>query len=237
MASIYIENYGCAANYDDGAIIAGLLIEADHNIVNDPGEADVIIINSCAVKNVTVNRISSKIESLNEKKLIITGCMPVSENERLKKIAPNASLVSSQNIVNIDDVVNKIMEGEQIILTHKNRTIKLGLPKYNSDNKIASIQIGQGCKSFCRFCSTKLAKGDLVSYPKEDISKEVKKYVDLGYKKINITSTDNGCYGLDLGYDLADLINEVVKIQGDFLIRVGMANPQHLKYFTDKLVE
>jgi len=236
MVSVYIENYGCTANYDDGAIMAGLLLEANHNIVKDVDEADVIVINSCAVKNVTVNRISTQIEKLNYKKMIITGCMPVSENERLNKIAPNASLVSSQNIVDIVDVVNKVFEGEQIVLTNKNKKSKVGLPKYTED-KFASIQISQGCKSFCRFCSTKLAKGDLVSYSKEEIVNEVKKYFNLGYKRINLTSTDNGCYGFELGYNLADLLNEIVKINGEFTIRVGMANPQHLKFFTDKLVE
>ena len=73
MASIYIENYGCVANYDDGAIIAGILIENNHSIVKDQEESDVVIINSCAVKNKTVNKIMYQIEeaSKKNKKLII----------------------------------------------------------------------------------------------------------------------------------------------------------------------
>ena len=237
MANIYIENYGCTANYDDGAIIAGLLIEANHNITKDIDEADLIVINSCAVKNVTVNRISTKLQSLNDRKVVVTGCMPVAENERLKRIIPQASLVSSQNVINIVDAVNKTLEGETVILTSKSKEIKTGLPKYLSNTRVVSLQIGSGCKSYCTFCSTKLAKGDLISYPIQSIKKELEHYVKIGFKRLNITSTDNGCYGFDINCNLADLVNELIKVKGDFLLRIGMANPQHLKFITDELVE
>lgn len=239
MASVYIENYGCTANYDNGAIIAGLLAEANHNIVNDAEESDVVIINSCAVKNVTVNKIFSQIESIkkkySDKKLVITGCMPVAEKKKLDKfLGDGVALVSTQNITEIPDVIKKILNNEQIILTNKRKEIKLGLPKLLNDNKIASVQIAEGCRSACTFCSTKLAKGNLVSYPKEKIVFEVKKYVDLGFKRINLTSTDNACYGFDLDYNLADLLKEIVIIEGDFTVRVGMGNPEHTgKYFNE----
>ncbi len=240
MASIYIENYGCVANYDDGAIIAGLLLEAGHSIVKDLDESDVAIINSCAVKNVTVHTIFSQIDKFSQenKKLIITGCMPAAEKDKLSKYLKDGfALVSTQNIANIVNVVDKVLKNEQVVLTSKNKSIKLGLPKLLSDNKIASVQISHGCKSICTFCSTKLAKGDLVSYPKELIVEEVKKYVNLGYKRINLTSTDNACYGFDLGYNLVDLLKEIVKIEGDFIVRVGMGNPEHTRRYVDELIE
>ncbi len=238
MASIYIDNYGCTANYDNGSIIAGLVIEAGHEVVNDLNEADVAIINSCAVKNVTVNKIFSQIENIKDKKLIITGCMPIAEKDKLEKyLKQGVSLVSTQNITQIPEVINKILENEQVILTNKRKEIKLGLPKLFEDNKTASIQIAEGCKSFCGFCATKFAKGDLISYPKEKIIEEVKKYISLGYKRINLTSTDNACYGFDLGYNLADLLKEVVNLEGDFQIRVGMGNPEHTKKYLNEIVE
>ena len=243
MASIYIENYGCIANYDDGAIIAGLLIENNYSIVKDVEESDVVIINSCAVKNVTVNKIFYQIEEIckkyKDKKLIITGCMPSAEREKLDKyMKEGVGLVSSQNIIQIPEIVERVLNNEQVILTTKNKTIKLGLPKYVEKNtKICSIQIAQGCLSVCRFCSTKLAKGNLVSYPKEKIVEEVKEYVKKGYRIINLTSTDNGCYGFDLKYNLSDLINEVVKIEGNFQLRIGMGNPQHMKYYYKDLIQ
>jgi len=242
MVSIYIENYGCTANYDNGAIIAGILVEANHNIVNDVEESDVVIINSCAVKNVTVNKIFSQIKDIKndykDKKLIITGCMPMAEKEKINNfLDEGTALVSTQNITEIPNVIEKVLNNEQIVLTNKRKEIKLGLSKINNDDKISSIQIAEGCKSFCRFCSTKLAKGDLVSYPKEKIVEEVKKYVALGYKRINLTSTDNACYGFDLGYNLAILLKEVVFVEGDFIVRVGMGNPEHTRKYLNELIE
>src|SRR3989344_2235880 len=162
MVSIYIENYGCTANYDNGAIIAGILVEANHNIVNDVVESDVVIINSCAVKNVTVNKIFSQIKDIKndykDKKLIITGCMPMAEKEKINNfLDEGTALVSTQNITEIPNVIEKVLNNEQIVLTNKRKEIKLGLSKINNDDKISSIQIAEGCKSFCRFCSTKLA--------------------------------------------------------------------------------
>ena len=242
MASIYIENYGCTANYDDGAIIAGILLENNHSIVKDVAECDVVIINSCAVKNITVNRVFYQIKEITnkykDKKLIITGCMPNSEKDKLDEyVKKSISLVSPQNIIDISDIINKVLNNEQVILTAKKKVIKLGLPKYIEDNKkVVSIQISSGCKSYCTFCSTKLAKGNLISYPKEKIVEEVKSYINKGFNRINLTSTDNGCYGFDLGYNLADLINEVVLIEGNFKVRIGMGNPQHIKLFYKDLI-
>ena len=240
MASIYIENYGCTANYDDGAIIAGILTESGHIIVKDIEESDIVIINSCTVKNVTVNTIFRQIENVNEtnKKLIITGCMPIAEKSKLDKLLKKGmGLVSTQNISKISNVVESVIANEQVVLTNKNKETKLGLPKIISDKRIASIQISHGCLSTCTFCSTKLAKGNLISYPKEQITEEVKKYADLGYKRINLTSTDNACYGFDLGYNLVDLLKEVVSIEGDFIIRVGMGNPEHTRKYIYELIE
>ncbi|HLC86008.1 MAG TPA: tRNA (N(6)-L-threonylcarbamoyladenosine(37)-C(2))-methylthiotransferase [Candidatus Nanoarchaeia archaeon] len=241
MPSIYIENYGCTANYDDGAIIAGLLTEVGHNVVKDIEDSDVIIINSCAVKNVTVNKIFSQIEQISKnygkKKLVITGCMPAAEKDKLTKyIKLGVALVSSQNTASMPKVVEKILENEQVILIEKTKEIKLDLPKIQ-DSKIATVQIAQGCKSFCNFCSTKLAKGDLFSYPKEKIIEELNKYTKAGYKRINLTSTDNGCYGYDQGYNLVDLLKEIIKIEGEFVVRVGMANPEHVKKYYKELAE
>ncbi len=238
MASIYIDNYGCVANYDNGDIIAGLVTEAGHEITKDVNDADIVIINSCAVKNVTVSKIFSKIESVKDKKLIITGCMPVSEKDKLEKyLKQGVALVSTQNITKIPEVISKILNNEQVILTNKRKEIKLSLPKLNENTKIASIQIAEGCKSFCSFCSTKFAKGDLISYPKENIIEEIKKYLKLNYKRINLTSTDNACYGFDLGYNLVELLKEVINLEGNFQVRVGMGNPEHVRKYYKELIE
>ena len=237
MVSAHIINYGCTANYDNGTIIAGLLTEKKYLITKDIEPADIVIINSCAVKNVTVSKIFSKLEYISkkypEKIIIITGCMPLAERGKLSKL--NLSLVNTDNITKIPDIIEDIVNKKTINLLEKRKESKLNLTKLQ-DSKIATVQIASGCTSFCTYCSTKLAKGNIYSFSKEEIIKEIKKYISLGYKRINITSTDNGCYGLDIGTNLSELLNEIIKLDSDFKLRIGMANPEHVKKYYKDLI-
>jgi len=89
----------------------------------------------------------------------------------------------------------------------------------------------------CTFCATKLARGNLRSYRIGDIKRQVEKAVTDGCKRINLTSQDDGCYGFDIDTDLPSLLNELITIEGDFTIRVGMMNPWHLDKVMDGLLE
>jgi len=89
----------------------------------------------------------------------------------------------------------------------------------------------------CSFCITKLAKGNLQSFPKEDIINEIKKRIEEGYKRINLTSTDNGCYGLDINTSLVSLLKNITEIPGDFKIRIGMINPNYAKLYLNDLIK
>jgi len=91
--------------------------------------------------------------------------------------------------------------------------------------------------SECTFCQTKLAKGDLTSYRLGDIVRQVKTEIKEGCKEVWLTSTDNGCYGLDIGTDLPTLVNSVSEIPEDFMIRVGMMNPMYMPRIKQNLIE
>lgn len=228
---IYIGSYGCTANQDNEAIIAGILSKK-HKLTNIE-QADIIIINTCVVKNSTAEKIKYRIKEIVKKypnkKLIITGCMPEAEYKLCKQIAPKASLVNTYHITDIEKAFTKIE------LLGKRKEQKINLPKIIK--KIPSIQIAEGCISSCYFCQVKLAKGNITSTPKEKIIKEIKNYINQGYKKINITSTDCGCYGFDIKTNLIELLNEIIKIKGNFKIRVGMMNPEHVIKFLNDLIK
>jgi MiaB-like tRNA modifying enzyme len=91
--------------------------------------------------------------------------------------------------------------------------------------------------SECTFCQTKLAKGDLSSYRLGDIVRQVQTEIKEGCKEVWLTSTDNGCYGLDIGTDLPTLVNAVSEIQEEFMIRVGMMNPMYMPRIKQNLIE
>jgi MiaB-like tRNA modifying enzyme len=106
-------------------------------------------------------------------------------------------------------------------------------------NKVIGIvPIASGCVDHCAYCSVKLIKGHIYSYPQERIIEEVKNNLKEGCKEIWITSQDNGAYGLDDGkYKLIELMKEILKIRGDFKIRLGMLNPRHALKMLDGLIE
>lgn len=222
--------------------MSGLLVEAGFNIVNSFEDADVIIINSCTVKGVTENKIISELRTIKKKfpkkKVIISGCMAGAQEKQLKQEFSNFSFLSTQNTTKVVEVARKLMKGEIISLISKGKEVKLNLPKIIK-NKTVAVQISEGCADCCYFCITKLAKGHIFSFPEDQIIKEIKTRIKQGVTTIYLTSQDNSAYGLDVGKKskLTDLLNKIIKIRGDFEVRVGMMNPTPLTAILDELVE
>lgn len=236
---VHIQTYGCSNNIAESRSMADILTKSGYAI-SDFDSADIVIVNTCSVKSVTENRIFYRLNSINdnypEKKLIVAGCMPESEYEKIRGIVPDASLVSTHHIDKIVDVVNSVLRGEYIEVLGKNRLDKARLSR-KRPGPVDIIPISSGCRSFCTFCSTKIAKGDLFSFPQESIASALKKGVKHGSKEFWITSQDNGCYGFDRNTNLAELIREITKIDGEYKLRIGMMNPEHLTKFLPELIE
>ncbi len=235
MKTVYIESYGCFANQDNESIMKGLLVKEGFKITNKESKADIIIINTCVVKGSTSSKMISRIRYFKDRNLIISGCMPESEAKLCKKLAPNASLINTFHITDTIKAVKSLLNKKPIDLLGKRKEILLDLPKI--ENKRVIIQISQGCNSYCSFCETKLAKGVLISFPKEKIIKEIKNKIKSGHKIINLTATDTGCYGLDIKTDLPSLLKSIIKLKGNFKIKIGMMNPEHVIKYLDELIE
>jgi MiaB-like tRNA modifying enzyme len=228
-AKIYIETYGCAANKSDSEIMIGLLNEARFQIAKNLKEADVIIINTCIVKTPTAKRMEKRIKELysSNKPLIVAGCMAKAEPERIEMLAPKASRITPDAIDKIVEVVNETLKGKKIVADSEKKE-KVLLPKIPFNKIISIVQISSGCLSACSFCETRVAKGILKSYRPSSIVERIKRDLEGGFKEFWITSQDNACYGFDLDTNLAELLREIVKLNGNFLVRVGMMNPTHL---------
>jgi len=229
--NIYVETYGCTANVNNGELAKGILAK-NNTIVDSEKDADVIVLNTCVVKGPTENRIIARIKELNHKRLIITGCMPDANPDMIKKVCPDALLVSSHRIKDISEALEKnidLLDRQQ-----KVHEIKLGLPKINANPYIEIIQISEGCLGICTFCMTKAAKGNVFSYPISAIIHEIE---NSSAKEFWLTSQDCGAYGLDNGTNLVSLLTEISKIPKEFKVRVGMANPNHIKRMLFPLIE
>jgi len=210
---VFIKTYGCQANINDSEILAGSLEKQGHKIVETEEEADKIIINSCSVKNKTQSKIIYYISQLENdgKSIEVGGCLPSTLD--LKKRFPNISII---------DTIN---------------TNKLNTPIYRNNKEIGIIQISQGCLNTCTFCATKLARGNLKSYRPGDIKRQFEKAIKAGCKIIYLTSQDNGCYGKDIKTSLPELVKELLAVEGEYKIRIGMMNPWHLRKINKNLIE
>tara|TARA_B100001179_G_scaffold161399_1_gene118264 strand:+ start:253 stop:1545 length:1293 start_codon:yes stop_codon:yes gene_type:complete len=237
--TVYIETYGCSASYSDSEICAGQLTQAGYSIVDNPRESDVNIIVTCTVKTATANRMTHRIKKLSETNspLVVAGCMPKTQANEIKKLNPNASMMGPNSIDKISDIVNSTLQGNRVIELSTSNKPKVLLPKVRINPVIDIVEIGTGCLSSCTFCQVKIAKGTLVSYPPDAIIKQITDSTNTSCNEIWLTSTDNGCYGMDMMMDLADLLEMIIKIPNSFFVRVGMMNPMHTKNKFNKLFD
>jgi MiaB-like tRNA modifying enzyme len=241
MPSIYIETYGCSASQCEAEIMAGLLEAAGFDIIKNEKYADLIIVVTCFVKQVTEQRILFRIKQIRdaypEKKLIIAGCMPEGIYRKMTDIIPEASLVSTHHVKEIAQAVKKTLEGKRVEYLGKSEEVKLCLPKIRKNPVIDIVPISSGCNSSCAYCCVRFAKGKLFSYPKEMIIKEIENSIRQGCKEIWLTSQDNASYGLEDESSLPKLLNEISTIPGNFLVRVGMMNPKNILPILDDLIK
>ena len=234
----YLEIFGCSASIADGEMIAGLLKESSLSPVTEPRKADVNIIVTCTVKSATSHRMMHRIKTLSSLNLplVVAGCMPKTERGLIENINPKASLLGPEDLNRTVETVEATIKGERSIHLEGSILPKLLLPRIRRNQIIGIVEISSGCLGNCTFCQVKIAKGELTSYNPISIESEVKDALKDGCKEIWLTSQDNGCYGKDIGTDLYSLVNSILSIKGDFKIRFGMMNPEHVQKMIDKLI-
>jgi MiaB-like tRNA modifying enzyme len=217
----------------------GLLEDAGYSLT-DLEKAEYVLVNTCGVKQPTEDRVIStlkRISSLN-KKLIIAGCLPRINFERIVKTIPDFSaMLDPRSIHLIVEVVRRIDEGHTKLLVFSDEpAIKPSLPKHLLNPVIGIIQIAEGCSMACTYCCTRFARGATYCYPDDDIVNEANRLIKKGCKEIWITSQDNSAYNFK-GVRLPDLLKKICKIEGEFFVRVGMMNPFHTKKMLKDLIE
>jgi MiaB-like tRNA modifying enzyme len=193
------------------------------------------------VKTPTEDKILGRINALGllNKPIVIAGCLPKINLDAIYKRAPNFSVALDPNSTDkILEAVRCAEKGERHRLFFSEiPKVKLTQPKIRLSRFIETVQISEGCTGTCSFCCVKLARGSLFSYPKDLILDRISKVVLEGVKEIWITSQDNGAYGLDAKTNLVELLKECCELKGEFLIRVGMMNPNHVLRVGDPLVQ
>jgi len=241
MQKIAIKSFGCSANLHDAELMAGNLDGKGHTIVNDEQEADTVILNICTVKGdgKALKMIARTRERNPDKRLVITGCITKEVVEGVRGMDPAISLLDTHHIDQIPRAVNNGQTVVEVQGAAADRIKKIRLPKLRKNKVVHIVLINEGCLNVCTFCSTKLIKGRVSSYPKEAILDEIQEAVFQGAKEIWLTSQDNGAYGVDLykSFEFGHLAKEIGRLRGTFWTRLGMANPDNIMKVLPELIE
>lgn len=231
--TVYVQTYGCTSNHADSQTMMGLLDKAGYKITSNETEANYLLINTCGVKAQTEEKIISRLRSLRKsgKKIIIGGCLTKINPERIKKAVPDfAGMLDTRSIGKVVDVFDQIDSGQQNLVRISNvPEEKPALPRLSFSKVIDIIKLSEGCLSNCSFCATKLSRGNLYSFRPDSIRDAVKLGLQEGKKEFYLASEDSSAYGRDIGTNLAELLNSITDINGEFFVRVGMMNPLHFK--------
>jgi len=224
--SIYIENYGCAFNVADGEYIRQSFISSGWSVVDDIAQANVIIINTCSVREDTERNMISRIKSIrsvlkSNQKLVVTGCLAKTSPSQVVSASPEAIIIGPSNI---DQIVN-IVESDRskIFIGDNTRKIEI-IPEYSSGITFI-LPIESGCTWSCTFCVTKFARGNVLSYRPGSLFNAMRNAIEKGAREIYLTGQDTAAYGIENGFRLPELLRMLLKINGEYRIRVGMFNP------------
>ena len=225
---------GCAKNQVDSEMILGVC-KNKLDIVATPEEADLIIINTCAFIEPARKEAIDTILQLADynKKMIVCGCLPQRYKDEIKKLLPEVDrFVTIDEYGNIGKIVEEVLSADFTLNDGFSPLNRL----YTTPEYMRYIKISEGCFNRCAFCAIPLIRGKLKSRTIESIVEEVKKVVSEGAYEINLISQDTTKYGYDLYHKLAliDLLKEIVKIEGDFKVRLLYLYPDIV---TDELID
>ena len=238
MSKVHIITYGCTANQADSQIMESVLKKEGHKIT-DFDSSDYIIVNTCAVKEATENKIIHMLSKLSktDKKVIVGGCLTKINLERIKKAAPKiAGILDTRSIDRVSEIIKNSEEGKRNHIFFSDKSpIKPNLIKSSKDIT-GIIQLSEGCDLSCTYCATTIARGDLDCFSPEDIVRGASYLVKNGSKEILLTSQDNGAYKFG-DVKLPDLLEKICQIDSDFFVRNGMTNPLYLHSILKPLIE
>lgn len=242
-----ITTYGCQMNIHESEKIAGILEELNYTATSNDEEADIIVFNTCCIRENAEDRAEGNIGALKKlkskkKNLIIAvgGCMTQQKGfaEKFLKEFPFIDIIFGTH--NLEDfkylLLKKQSQKKSVVdIWEKEGEIKEGTPKKRTSYPNAWVNIAYGCNNFCTYCIVPYVRGRERSRKTDDIVKECEELVKEGYKEITLLGQNVNSYGSDLdGVSFSDLLNRVDGIAGDFRLRF-MTN--HPKDFSEELIK
>lgn len=249
MKKVYIETMGCQMNKSDTERMLGMLSCQNYIETKDPKDADLLMINTCSIRQLSEDKAFSMLGTWgkwkNEGKDIkigICGCVAQQKAEKVFRRAPYVDFVlGTHKIYSLPDIIKKVNSGERVCectethLTEDDKAFEFPINRVKSVN--AWISITEGCNNFCTYCIVPYTRGRERSRQPEIILKEVKDALAQGFKEITLLGQNVDSYGKDFkdkNYRLAQLLRDINGFDGYFRIRFVTSYPTDI---TDDLID
>ena len=236
----YVETYGCQQNEADSEQIRGLLSESGYAITDTAEGADVVVMNTCAIREHAEQRVFGNLGALThtkrrhpDQKIFLCGCMAGQPEvaQRIKISYPHVDGVfSTHHLWQFPEILHRILfTGKRTFYTQDEPgSIAEGLPHKRDSSLKAWVSIMYGCNNFCTYCIVPYVRGRERSRKPEDILAECRELIAGGAKELTLLGQNVNSYGkdLDCGVDFADLLAQIAQLPGEFLIRFMTSHPR-----------
>ena len=236
----YVETYGCQQNEADSEKLRGFLVQSGYAIVQEAEGADVVVMNTCAIREHAEQRVFGNLGALThtkrrhpDQKIFLCGCMAgeTKVSDRIKKSFPHVDGVfSTHHLWQFPEILWNVLSRKkrQFYIEDEAGSIAEGIPQIRDNTLKSWVSIMYGCNNFCTYCIVPYVRGRERSRKKEDILAECRCLVENGCKEITLLGQNVNSYGKDLeeSIDFADLLAEIAALDGDFLIRFMTSHPR-----------
>ena len=236
----YVETYGCQQNEADSEKIRGYLTQSGYAIVQEAEGADVVVMNTCAIREHAEQRVFGNLGALTHtkrrhpaQKIFLCGCMAgeTKVSDRIKKSYPHVDGVfSTHHLWQFPEILWNVLSKKkrQFYVEDEAGSIAEGIPQVRDSKLKAWVSIMYGCNNFCTYCIVPYVRGRERSRKMEDILAECREVIAAGAKEITLLGQNVNSYGKDLEekVDFADLLAAIAQLPGDFLIRFMTSHPR-----------
>jgi len=236
----FVDTYGCQQNEADSERIRGYLRDMGYGFTQDENAADVIVINTCAIREHAEDRVLGNVGALVHSKrrhpgqvICLCGCMAQEPQvaEKIRESYRHVDIVFGPHALwRFPELLYRVLTRRGRIFENAEEpgSIAEGIPVVRQGDVKAWVSIMYGCNNFCTYCIVPYVRGRERSRLPEDVLAEVRELVAQGYKDITLLGQNVNSYGKDLGLemDFADLLEQINDIPGEFLIRFMTSHPK-----------
>ena len=236
----FVHTYGCQGNVADSEHIKGMLVEMGYELCNAPEEADIIIYNTCAIREHAEDRVFGNVGALKRLKsenpnliIALCGCMVQQPHitEKLKESYPFVSLIFGTHVLHrLPELLSKVLcSGKRVFcIDNSDGVIAEGMPNFRDSGENAWLPIMYGCNNFCTYCIVPYVRGRERSRDIKTVLFEAKQLINQGYKKLTLLGQNVNSYGKDseTGVDFSELLKQIDAIEGDFTFDFMTSHPR-----------